>query len=92
MAEKIPGWFSSAVKRLVAPEIREIVKDELTVVDKKLDAMGTQISAMGLQISALDKKIEAVDTKLDALKAEITEAGIENLILADRFPSEQSGA
>jgi hypothetical protein len=40
IAEKIPGWFSSAVKRLVAPEIREVIKDELSVVDKKLDAMG----------------------------------------------------
>ena len=62
IAEKIPTWIS----RFLLPEIRNIVKEEISNQLKPIDA----------KISALDSKIEertkALDSKISSLEAEIS--------------------
>ncbi|MEM1574236.1 MAG: hypothetical protein QXY96_07165, partial [Candidatus Methanomethylicaceae archaeon] len=58
ITEKVPRWVS----RILLPEIRKIVKEEISEQMKIVDA---RIAALDSKIAALDSKIEERTKTLD---------------------------
>jgi len=71
VAEKVPSWIS----RILLPEIRAIVKEEIS----------SQLKPIEAKISALDSKVEERTKALDA-KIEVEISSLRNEMVA-RFDS-----
>jgi hypothetical protein len=69
LAEKIPGWFASAVTRYLAPEIIRIVDERVTrsesTLKELMNARFGAIDTMNARFATLDAKIDGLEKRLD---------------------------
>jgi len=89
VAEKVPSWIS----RILLPEIRAIVKEEISSqlkpIDAKISALDSKVeertNSLESKISALDSKVEERTKALD-MKIEVEISSLRNEMVA-RFDS-----
>jgi hypothetical protein len=88
LAEKIPGWFASAVTRYLAPEIIRIVNERVTRSESSLkELMNARFGAiedtMDARFKAVDDRFKALDDTMNARFATL-DAKIDGLELVQR--------
>jgi hypothetical protein len=73
LAERIPGWFASAVSRYLAPEITRIVDERITRSENGLkELMNARFAAVDARLDGLEKRLDLVQ-RVALLEARVRE-------------------